>query len=190
MYYPKSHITPNLYSNGEFSIVGSNNAPYTGYYFSTIDNTYFTGRYPEDGNNLPLTKISGESAEDVIDEVFSDLRFGTKDNYLFSTANNITPQNYPIQQPIPFYPKPSTQDYKLGEFTRYFAKKVNENKYIETSALLPNNLYIAFKLPWLIKGDKNEVARVNENIVRLREQELSISGFGDYLKYNYLKYYK
>jgi hypothetical protein len=190
MYYPKSHITPNLYSNGEFSIVGSNNTPYTGYYFSTIDGKYFTGRYPEDGNNLPLTNILGESAEDVIDEVFADLRFGTTDNNLYSLANNITP-NTPISSPIiPFYPSPSTQDYKLGEFTRYFAKKINQDQYIETSFLVPNELYIAFKLPWLIRGDKNEVARVNENIVRLREQELGISRFGDYLKHNYLKYYK
>ena len=189
MYYPKSHITPNLYSNGEYSIVGSNNTPYTGYYFSTIDGKYFTGRYPEDGDNLELTNILGNSVEDVIDEVSVDLRFGTTDNTLYSLANNISPNisNSPL---IPFYPNPSTQDYQLGEFTRYFAKKINQNIYIETDFLTPNELYIAFKLPWLIRGDKNEVARVNENIVRLREQELSISGFGDYLKHNYLKYYK
>jgi len=189
MYYPKSHITPNLYSNGEYSLVGSNNAPYTGYYFSTINNTYFTGRYPGDGNNLELIGILGNSAENVLDEIVEDLRFGTKDNYLYSTSNNITPST-PLLSPIPFYPKPTTQDYKLGEFTRYFVKKINENKYIETSFLTPNDLYIAFQLPWLISGDKEEVARVNQNIVRLREQELSISGFGLYLKFNYLKYYK
>jgi len=189
MYYPKSHITPNLYSNGEYSIVGSNNAPYTGYYFSTIDGKYFTGRYPEDGNNLELTNILGNSVEGVIDEVSVDLRFGTRDNYLYSTANNISP-NITNPSITPYYPQPTTQDYQLGEFTRYFAKKINQNNYIETNFLVPNELYIAFQLPWLIRGDKNEVARVNQNIVRLREQELSISGFGDYLKHNYLKYYK
>ena len=41
MYYPKSHITPNLYSNGELSIKNSN-TPYTGYYFKTLDGKQFT----------------------------------------------------------------------------------------------------------------------------------------------------
>ena len=189
MYYPKSHITPNLYSNGEYSVVGSNNTPYTGYYFSTIDGKYFTGGYPEDGANLELINILGNSVEGVIDEVSVDLRFGTKDNYLYSTANNISP-NTTNSSITPFYPSPSKQDYQLGEFTRYFAKKINQNVYIETNSLVPSELYISFQLPWLIRGDKDEVARVNQNIVRLREQELSISGFGDYLKHNYLKYYK
>ena len=190
MYYPKSHITPNLYSNGEYSIVGSNNTPYTGYYFSTIDNTFYTGRYPGDGNNLELINILGEDSHEVLDEVVSDLRFGTIDNSLYSLANNINPNSPIPSKPTPFYPKPTTQDYKLGEFIRYFSKKSNENKYIETSSLISSDLYIGFQLPWLITGNKDEVARVNQNIVRLKEQKLSISGFGDYLKHNYLKYYK
>jgi hypothetical protein len=189
MYYPKSHITPNQYSNGELTIKGSNK-PYIGYYFTTIDNQSFSGRYPEDGENLPLTLFTSFSSEAFQDEVFEDTRFSTQDSKTYSQLNGITPSNNLLSKPTPFYPQPSTQDYKLGEFTRYFSKKTNENKYIETSGLFQNSLYIGFKLPWLIAGDRNEVARVNENMVKLKEQELEIEGFGFYLKYNYLKFYK
>jgi len=57
MYYPKSHITPDLYSNGEYLLKNTTEV-YTGYYFSTFDNKYFTGKYPNDGKNLELVEIS------------------------------------------------------------------------------------------------------------------------------------
>ena len=189
MYYPKSHITPNLYSNGEYFLKNTTEI-YTGYYFSTFNNKYFTGRYPNDGKNLELTLIDPDNQsplEDVSEDTINYKLVG--DNYTYSKLkNNIdTP---PIPSPTPFYPQPSEQDYQLGEFTRYFAKKANENKYTETSALFENSLYISIKLPWLITGDRDEVIRVNQNIVKLREQQLNISGLGEYLKFNYIKFYK
>ncbi len=51
IYYPKANITPNLFSNGEYVLNGSNE-PYTGYYFSTYDGKFYTGREPGDGTNL------------------------------------------------------------------------------------------------------------------------------------------
>jgi hypothetical protein len=190
MYYPKSHITPNLYSNGEL-LIKSTNTPYIGYYFSTIDNKNYTGRYPEDGDNLELTKTSTVTSNGITGNETPDYRFNGIDNLTYSKLNKTSETNIPrVLPPTPFYPQPSEQDYQLGEFTRYFSKKVNENKYTETSGLFQNDLYIGFKLPWLITGDKNEVARVNENMVKLREQELGISGFGFYLKHNYIKFYR
>lgn len=189
MYYPKSHITPNLYSNGEYSLIGASQS-YVGYYFTTIDGKIFTGRFPGDGNNLELLPSLGTSAESIIDEVTEDLRFSTRDNNLYSTLNKIKPGSPTISTPSPFYPQPTEQDYQLGEFTRYFSKKTNENKYTETSGLFQNTLYIGIQLPWLITGNKDEVSRINENMVKLREQELGISGFGFYLKHNYLKFYR
>jgi len=189
MYYPKSHITSNLYSNGEL-LIKSTNTPYIGYYFSTIDNKNYTGRYPEDGDNLELTTTSIIIGDGIAGNEIADYRFDGIDNLTYSNINKITDSSPTLSPPTPYYPQPSTQDYELGEFTRYFSKKTNENKYTETSGLFQNSLYIGIKLPWLIAGDKNEVARVNENMVRLREQELGIEGFGFYLKYNYLKFYK
>ena len=190
IYYPKSHITPNLYSNGETSLLDG--TPYTGYYFSTLDNKLFTGRYPGDGNNLELTLLNFSNIDNV--ESFEennpeDPRF-YPENIEYTNLRDIEFNKNLTPSPIPFYPQPNTQDYQLGEFTRYFSKKTNENRYTETSGLFQNSLYIGIQLPWLITGDKNKVARVNENMVKLREQELGITGFGFYLKYNYLKFYK
>ena len=186
MYYPKSHITTDLYSNGEFVFKGSTQI-YTGYYFSTIDGTYYTGRFPNDGNNIELSKTSTTSESENNDALI-DNRFVGK-NYNYSILNKVT-GDPPNLKPTPFYPNPSTQDYKLGEFTRYFSKKTNENRYVETSGLVKNSLYIGFSIPWLISGSKEEVARVNKNMVILKEERLRITGFGDFLKHNYLKFYK
>ena len=188
MYYPKSHITPNLYSNGELSIIGSNK-PYVGYYFSTFDNKNFSGRFPNDGQNLELTTYSN-LADSITGEEIDDYRFSTIDNATFSTLNNISPESDPPGSPVPYYPNPSTQDYKLGEFRRYFTKKSNENLYYETIGLFQNELYIGFYVPWVISGDKEQAYNTNKALVELREQELGITQFGDYLKHNYLKFYK
>lgn len=195
LYYPKSHITPNLYSTGELAFKDSNQS-YTGYFFTTIDGKQFTGRYPGDGDNQELITSDvllndipfGDTGafEDALGE---DTRFDPE-NSTYSNLNKIQEFKNITSSPTPFYPQPTEQDYQLGEFTRYFSKKINENKYTETSGLFQNVLYIGIQLPWLITGDKDEVTRVNENMVKLREQELGISGFGVYLKHNYLKFYR
>lgn len=190
MYYPKSHITPNLYSNGELYL-SDKTTQYTGYYFSTIDKTYYTGRFPGDGDNLPLYKFKASNINSSPDnDDFEDMRFATIDNNLYSSLNGISPNSTTNLTPLPFYPQPTEQDYELGEFRRYFSKKVNENIYYETSGLFQNSLYIGFYVPWVVSGDKEQVYNTNKSLVELRERELSISRFGDYLKHNYLKFYK
>lgn len=124
MYFPKSHITPNLYSNEEF-MYASSKKKYTGYYFSTINNRYFTGRYPNDGLNLELFKISESHPDKENDTISIDYRF-VGDNYYYSKANKVPRKSQFQKSPTPFYPQPSSQDYKLGEFRRYFSKKSNE----------------------------------------------------------------
>jgi hypothetical protein len=189
MYYPKSHITPNLYSNGELSIKGST-TPYIGYYFSTISGKNYTGRFPNDGENQELTKSNESTADDIVGNEIDDYRFYGKDNSTFSYLNQFNPEEVTIYTPTPFYPNPTDKDYELGEFRRYFTKKINENKYTETSGLFQNSLYIGLYVPWMISGDKEKVYNTNKSLVELREKELGITQFGDYLKHNYLKYYK
>ena len=192
IYYPKSHITPDLYSNGDLVYKNTNN-PYTGYYFSTFDNKAFTGRFPGDGNNLELNpppqnnNISNSTLfEDANPE---DTRF-YPENLEYSILKNIKYNKGISQTPTPFYPQPSIADYKTGEFTRYFAKKTNEQIFIETSDLINNKYYIGFSIPWKLTGDKEQVYNVNRNIVELKEFKLKLRGFGDFLKRDYLKFYK
>ena len=191
MYYPKSHITPNLYSNGELSIKDSNSS-YTGYYFKTLDGKAFSGRFPGDGVNQELTTSfdSGYSNTESFEaNRIEDTRYYPA-NSDYSSLNNVVVREGLTDVPTPFYPQPSEQDYSRGEFTRYFAKKTNENIYTEVSGLFQNSLYIGIKLPWLIAGDKDEVYNTNKNIVELREQENQIKGLGHFLRFNYLKFYK
>lgn len=187
MYYPKSHITSNLYSNGDLNRLDSGK-PYTGYYFTTIDNRAFTGRFPEDGPNDELLFSFSTPGEVEFDEVIN-YKISSLDTFTYTTLNNI-PVTETTLSPTPFYPQPSEQDYSRGEFTRYFAKKTNENIYTEVSGLFQNSLYIGIKLPWLITGDEDKVYNTNKNIVELREQENQIEGLGYFLRFNYLKFYK
>jgi len=187
MYYPKSHITPNLYSNGDLTLKGSLN-PYFGHYFSTIDGKAFTGRNIGDGKNLELILPSITIGDP--DTEFMDRRFYTSDSNIYSKLKGVDRNSFLPTKPTPAYPKPTQSDYQTGEFTRYFSKKSNESIYYETSALFENNYYIGFSLPWSIKGDKQKVAQTNKNIIELREREYSIIGLGAFLKFNYLQFHR
>jgi hypothetical protein len=189
MYYPKSYITPNLYSNGEFLLAGSNTI-YTGYYFKVLTGKTYTGRYPNDGEQLELIPLQSNNSEESTEADFiTDLRFDSP-NFTYSTINKISPTTTPTISVRPFYPSPTQQDYKLGEFTRYFSKKVNEDLYVETEVLTKNVLYIGFSLPWSITGDKDSTYNLNKRIVELKEEQLNINGLGAFLKFNYIQYYK
>jgi len=188
IYYPKANIIPNLYSNGEIKIQGSNQ-PYVGYYFATSDGKLYSGREPGDGANLPLA-ITPPLPDSVLTSN-PDLRFeGDNEFYsvnLLKLKRSFTP---PTLTPVRYYPTPTETDYQTGEIQRYFAKKVNENTYTETRELFQNTLYIGFSIPWLITGNQDNVASVNQRIVALKEAELKIIGLGLYLKNNYLQFYK
>ena len=192
VYYPKSHITSNLYSNGELAYKDTL-APYTGQYFSTFDNKFFTGNYPGDGSNLELVNLnstpSSPTPETFEDNNPEDPRF-YPENQDYSTLKKVQYNQGISQTPVSFYPTPSIQDYEMGEFTRYFSKKANEEVYYETSGLFKNNLYIGFSLPWKLTGDKDVVFEVNKGIVELKQQQFKALGLGAFLKFNYIQYYK
>lgn len=58
MYYPKSQIKPNQYTNtGEF-LIASSNSEYIGYYYSTSDGKFYSGGNPGDGKNQLLIKAT------------------------------------------------------------------------------------------------------------------------------------
>ena len=56
MYFPKSQIQTNLYSNGEFTVKATKEI-YTGYYWSTSNGTCYAGKVPSsDGQLIELQK--------------------------------------------------------------------------------------------------------------------------------------
>ena len=57
-YYPKSQIKTNLFTEGGQLEIASPGEVYTGYYWQTSKNEYFTGRNPSDGVSIPLQIIA------------------------------------------------------------------------------------------------------------------------------------
>ena len=54
MYYPKSQITPNLYTNGNELQVKSTGENYIGYYYKTSSGIYYSGKTPEEKPSVKL----------------------------------------------------------------------------------------------------------------------------------------
>ena len=48
MYFPKSQITTDLYTNGKEFIYINSNTEYIGFYFKTSNGKYYTGKNPND----------------------------------------------------------------------------------------------------------------------------------------------
>ena len=223
MYYPKSQIKSNLYTNGDEYVIQATQAPYIGYYYVISTGQYFTGRTPDDQPNQELIKISSsqqigliqnslDSSGNVSTPIFNSSRSQVIDTIVDSNNSN-SPLDYAQLKStntftesitlVPFYiaPTPTQQDYQIGEFRRYFCKKGNEILYLEINKtqydlLVTKNpsilysLYEPFNLPWKLTGTKEEVEKVNRNIVELTSVRLRLPQFGRYLKDDYLKYYK
>jgi hypothetical protein len=153
MYYPKSQIKPNLYTNGDEYVIQATQAPYVGYYYATSTGQYFTGRTPDDRPNQELIKIvssqqigltqnSLDSSRNISTPVFNSPRLQAVDTIVDNNNSN-SPIDYAQLKSIntftesitlvPYYiaPVPTEQDYQIGEFRRYFCKKGNEILYLE-----------------------------------------------------------
>jgi hypothetical protein len=187
-YYPKNRIQTDLYTNGGEYSIKSTGENYTGYYYKLYNNTIFTGKTPNDSPNQELT-LYLETIEDnpllVIVEPFSDPEVN---NY-----NLLTEKPSPKIVPLPYYPVPTENDYKLGEFQRYFMKQINNLSFTEISkidynALVNRNetylwpLYTPISIPWEISGNKDQIQQTNKRITLLTEQQSKVYGFSKFIE--------
>jgi hypothetical protein len=220
MYYPKSQITSNLYTNGNEFVTEDTLTSYIGYYFKTSNGKFYTGRNPSDRPNTELIPTNLEfSSEDIFNtnnapevaliissdnpnafEFVTNFNVNTIITYL--NTKNINPYNPPVQF-VPYYSPvtPTTQDYQIKEFRRYFCKKTNELIYIEINQqqykqLVSKDpqilwqLYEPFFIDWQISGDKQQVIKTNRNSVDLLVLRQKFIGLNEYLKKDYSKYYQ
>jgi len=211
MYFPLSQIKTNLFTNGGEFIRTDTQEEYKGYYFEVSKGTYFSGQTPNTPDSTRLIPITDESNLSSNNNIpfqtnLTAANFSTIDTGLSSIQYNelrnvsIYDSN-PIQ--IPYYNAtlPTFKDYSIGEFIRYFCKKTNEIIYIEIDRTQYNKLvnfdpkilfqlYQPFFLTWQITGDKQTVAKTNKNIVELKSKRERLPKLGDYLKHDYIKYYK
>jgi hypothetical protein len=196
MYFPKSQIKTNLYTNGDKFLLSTTKEPYTGYYYEISDGSKYTGKNPNDQPNILLIPPPPSTENEGLKEFSSpsEIVFSPED-YFYQFGSNtfrLLPQFNPTL--------PTSPEQSLGVFTRYFCKKNNELKYIETNkttydqlkAKDPNiawDLYTPLEVLWNIKGTKEQVTRANKTTIALLEQRQKWYGFSQYLKEDYLKYY-
>lgn len=186
MYIPKSRIESNLFSSGDL-VVASTGEVYYGPYFKTSQGTLYSGKEPNDGQNILLEESPEESSDypGVIDYRF------TPSNSTYSNLVNASRDSRP-QLPIPFTPQPTQENYQTGEITRFFAKKLNENVYyeVEDIRVSTNPMYVVFSIQWLISGEESYVKTTNQKTVELYMRQFPIPAFNQFLKNDYLKFWK
>jgi hypothetical protein len=201
MYYPKNKIKTNLYTRGdEYEI--PNGEVYIGFYYSTHDGTYFTGKTPEENQiQTQLTPII-ESSQTPSTKVpkFQSSPTLNIDNLGYNFIKSI-PNNQNKLLPSQSYPKPTENDYKVGNFKRYFCVKTNEDIYLELdkktydklsskNSNWAHELYTTFQLVWYITGEESQVESTNKNLVLIQEQRSNRKGLKEFLRENYTKFYK
>ena len=201
-YYPKSQIKTNLYTNGNEYFLSTTQQAYSGYYYELSNGDKFTGKTPEDKENILLKNINPNLDSPFISDLTQKEKI--KVDVIFDIINpGYFPPNPPQNRAIPSsnLTIPTQKDYNLGEFQRYFAKKRTENLYLEISKethdLLKNtdskiawDIYTTISLPWDLSGDQTQTYTTNKNTVILIENREKWYGFEVWFKDDFLKYYK
>jgi hypothetical protein len=205
MYYPKSQIITNLYTNGEELVFLNNQTQYyQGYYHTISTGQIFSGKNPNDGIPQPLIFPAATAKETT----FIDLgtQSGEDDLYIENTlsleyddirsSNNIPPSPASLIEPKYVPASPS-----FPAFTRYFVKKTNELRYIEIDKLTFDKIvskdkqynwasYKPFTIYWTTAGSSiQSVEQINKNIVILEEKRQKLYGLTNYFK-NYSEFYR
>lgn len=223
MYYPLSQITANLYTPGKEYEITSTGQEYKGYYWKSPSGKYFTGKTPQDTPILEITPIKIQLQDSELSNIIQIASFaGDPDSTTLYYNDSNRPERLENYNPeIPFgyifaknidtdkvifsptyFPNiPTEKDYKIGEYRRYFCKKINEIVYVEIEKKYYDKLtkkdstvafeyYTPFNIPWKIIGDKKKVFNTNKNIVELAIKKSKLPKFNEYLKEDYLKYYR
>jgi len=205
MYYPKSQVKTNLYTNGEDFISLNNSTPYKGYYYETSNGKYFSGKTPNESPSFEIVKVNlNESPTNLstdlqVENFPVDNLYIIEDGYARST--NLSFNQKAPSPPKQTYPIPTENDYKLGEFQRYFVKKSNEPKFVEISLEdyrkytsrdrdVMYELYIPIQINWILTGEEKQVYQVNQNIVARAEREQNLPGFTQYFRGKFTQFYK
>ena len=204
MYFPKTQVITDLYTNGNEYMTSNNNQVYVGYYWETSFGEKFTGKNPQEANPIALLNIRFEteqiSPRGTQTVETRDVRFAFP-NYTYSKLKNVSPEEVQAVYPPFFYPRPTVQDYQVGQFLRFFTKNISSNQYTEINEQDYNSLIqkdakylfnslIYFQLPWQLTGNQQMVFETNRKVVLNTEKQLGIIGLGLFLKENYTKFYR
>lgn len=217
MYIPKNRIKTDLYTNGgelQYLISGE---VYQGFYWETFQGRFFTGKNPNEKPQQELVKLPENRSQFESDSLLGDGNYvAYAENYdgevfdgQFQNMESVNDYHkikkikwdITLQLPTPYYPKPTEEEYTLGVFQRYFCTKINEVSFVEVSKKeyekfknrqdsVAHQSYGSFQIPWTLTGNADEVEQTNRKIVLLAEQRTKSPGLQQFLKFNYLKFYK
>ena len=105
MYIPVSNIISSGFTNGGDFIIKSNGQAYSGYYFTTTDNKFYTGQTWTE-SSVELESLSQSSNINIFGGIYSTLN----------------PNPLPKTTFTPDFIMPTQQDYNNGYFVRYILK--------------------------------------------------------------------
>lgn len=118
-YLPKRLVNTNLYATpGEFLDTGTGQS-YEGSYHELFSGEYYSGDNPNSPNKKRL--IKNPNLQRQIDQQVPSV---LSNEYQKTVRVNQELYKYG-EDPEPYYPTPTGQDYKRGTITRYFAKRRN-----------------------------------------------------------------
>ena len=218
MYIPKNRIITDLKTNQREFVYKGTNTPYNGVYWKSYDGKYFTGKNPNDLPSVEIipqinTDVPINTPSLTVAPFYTNIVNNNEGDFLEFIVNSeidLISEYIPLKNidvsivkllPSQYYPTPTQDDYNLGAFSRYFVVKANENVYLEINKDTYDNinnqspdwaweLYTPFSILWTLIGERNTVFITNRNITQLTEQRLKRRGLQEFLKRNYLKFYK
>jgi hypothetical protein len=196
MYYPKSQIKTNLYTNGNEFSLSTTKEGYTGYYYETSTGQQYTGKNPQDGPNISL-----QQSDSYPNPIIENQSTPPEEIVLLQSTDYIDPNILTTRALPVFNPTtPTSQDNQNGQFSRYFCKKNNETRYLEidqnTYKQLQSrdpkiawDLYTPAIVLWIIQGNQTQVFNSNKATVQAIETNSKWNGFTQYFQDKFLKYY-
>ena len=198
MFYPKSQIKTNLYTNGGEYVYSTDKTSYVGDYFITGDGSVYTGKNP---NNKPNDLLIPNSTEDISPSdsgsKYNPSTFYLVDDYYYNAkgidnADILIPPTLPLQ----IFPTPTEEEYEIGEIQRFFVKKINDiiyieisqqeyNRYLNQEPTVSYQLYNPFLMPWVITGNRSNAYKVNKKTVERVQANNNFQGLTSYFKDKY-----
>ena len=190
MYYPKSQIKSNLYTNGGEYILSTTKKDYKGYYYEVSNGQKYTGKTPQDGANIlllsPKQNINQDNHPGEVTPIDTRINYVSPELFPISFPSNLR------FLPVPNPTFPTDQDNQLGVYTRYFCKKNNELKYMEidktTFQLLSTradniawDLYTPISILWYLRGNIDSYG-ANKGLISLIERNQKWYGFPQWFK--------
>jgi len=211
-YIPLNKVITNLYtSGGEFQF--SDGRVHIGPYWKNYKGQFFSGVSPNDKPIVQIFQIEDATQNESLPQPFiqnaalynNETREAYRGPYVIS--DDLTEYNRINKidiskvkaSPVQSYPRPSVDQYLLGQFTRCFCYKINEPIFIELDPQTYNAIknkdpkwdfktYIPFTIPWSITGISKTIERVNKNQVLIAEKTTKRKNLGLFLNFNYTKF--